>query len=45
MKALIALALVLVAGWLGATWYVGSQVETLLRTEVAKVEHQLLPQL
>lgn len=41
MKALIALALVLVAGWLGATWYVGSQVETLLRTEVAKVE--LLP--
>lgn len=41
MKALIALLLVLVAGWLGATWYVGSQVETLVRDEVAKVE--LLP--
>lgn len=41
MKALIALVLLLVAGWLGATWYVGSQAENLVRTEVAKAE--LLP--
>ena len=38
MKTLLALVLVLVLGWLGATWYVGSQAEQLVREEVANLE-------
>ena len=41
MKGLLALVLVLVLGWLGATWYVGMRAEELVRSEVANLE--LLP--
>ena len=35
MKKLVALILVLVVAWLGATFYVGMRAETLVREEVA----------
>ena len=38
MKKLIALVLVLVVAWLGATFYVGMRAETLFREEVAGLE-------
>lgn len=38
MKKLVALILVLVVAWLGATFYVGMRAETLVREEVAGLE-------
>lgn len=38
MKKLVALILVLVVSWLGATFYVGMRAETLVREEVAGLE-------
>ena len=41
MKGLLALVLVLVLGWLGATWYVGMRAEEMVRSEVSNLS--LLP--
>ena len=41
MKGLLALVLVLVLGWLGATWYVGMRAEEIVRSEVSNLS--LLP--
>ncbi len=38
MKKVIALIVVLVVAWLGATFYVGMRAETLVREEVAGLE-------